>query len=714
MGSMSHVRVKALSLMLTLLSVLASLSGWPSPASAATTTVVVANGGSNSVTVFDLTTGAAVTLTDPTLISPRYVAITTDNRFAAIGNGGGTPGLLVWLDLTTQQFIGTTDVGRNPQGIAMTKNKAVVAVRGAADRISIVDLAPLQANPPTAPTAVTTLPLAAGDGAEGVAVTTDWLFALVTLRGDPGRVAYVDLTSSTLLAGTTIIGAGTVPLAVAVTPDGDRAVVTNTGNGTVSVLDIHSLPGTVIGSPVPVGSAPRGVAITPDGASAVIALEGPNQVAIMNLSDLTTALRPVGPDPFGVATTYGPTTEAAPGGTILAVVSNEGSGGGALETVSVLDLDPAPSFNVAAATNTGPIEITTSAAHGLLTGQRVSITGVLGNTAANGMFTITVLDTTHFTLDGSIGNGAYTAGGVGGAIVAPPSVTVGDEARGLAITSVRAPRAILTAAPRAGKVGTTIQVDGSDSADLDGGTVEKYTYDFGDGTVVTKVCAIDPTCATATHVYTKAGAFRPSLIATDDDGAPSRKALATTVTIKGNKVPRALFSGSPVSGKGPLLVTFTNQSTDSDGTIAASCWNFGEGIAGCNSTDASPTHTFVAAGSYTVELIVTDDSGGQSVPARRRITVIPNKLPRALFAAAPLSGKRPLLVSFTDKSTDPDGSVVGYCWNFGIGTLGCDSTEASPTHTFTAIGVHKVQLVVTDNSGGKSTAYTRNITVKGP
>lgn len=66
---------------------------------------------------------------------------------------------------------------------------------------------------------------------------------------------------------------------------------------------------------------------------------------------------------------------------------------------------------VTAASNTTPIQITTSSAHGLVTGQAVFVAGVTGNTGANGFFLVTVLDTTHVTLNGSIGGGAYTGGG---------------------------------------------------------------------------------------------------------------------------------------------------------------------------------------------------------------------------------------------------------------------------------------------------------------
>lgn len=84
----------------------------------------------------------------------------------------------------------------------------------------------------------------------------------------------------------------------------------------------------------------------------------------------------------------------------------ESSGIGSGGTVTVVT-----ALTVAGATNATPIVITTSGAHGLESGNRVIISGVLGNTRANGTFTITKVDSTNFSLDGSYGNGTYTSGG---------------------------------------------------------------------------------------------------------------------------------------------------------------------------------------------------------------------------------------------------------------------------------------------------------------
>src|SRR4029077_212715 len=58
----------------------------------------------------------------------------------------------------------------------------------------------------------------------------------------------------------------------------------------------------------------------------------------------------------------------------------------------------------------GPIVIQTPSTANLLTGEQVTVTGVQGNTAANGTWTITVIDGHHFRLNSSTPNGTFVAG----------------------------------------------------------------------------------------------------------------------------------------------------------------------------------------------------------------------------------------------------------------------------------------------------------------
>jgi hypothetical protein len=68
-------------------------------------------------------------------------------------------------------------------------------------------------------------------------------------------------------------------------------------------------------------------------------------------------------------------------------------------------------LDITNATNTTPIQITVASTTGLSPGDFVTVRGVIGNTAANGTFTISGLTGTTFTLDGSVGNGVYFASG---------------------------------------------------------------------------------------------------------------------------------------------------------------------------------------------------------------------------------------------------------------------------------------------------------------
>lgn len=68
--------------------------------------------------------------------------------------------------------------------------------------------------------------------------------------------------------------------------------------------------------------------------------------------------------------------------------------------------------NISGATNASPIVISTTTSHNLASGDKVEISGVLGNTAANGAWNVTVLNSTSFSLNTSTGNGAYTSGGI--------------------------------------------------------------------------------------------------------------------------------------------------------------------------------------------------------------------------------------------------------------------------------------------------------------
>lgn len=82
-------------------------------------------------------------------------------------------------------------------------------------------------------------------------------------------------------------------------------------------------------------------------------------------------------------------------------------------------------YTVTNATNASPIVVTCSERCSVQTGDTVTISGVSGNTSANGSFTATYVGPTQFSLQGSTGNGAYTSGGTF-AVTFPSTPTIGD------------------------------------------------------------------------------------------------------------------------------------------------------------------------------------------------------------------------------------------------------------------------------------------------
>jgi hypothetical protein len=71
-----------------------------------------------------------------------------------------------------------------------------------------------------------------------------------------------------------------------------------------------------------------------------------------------------------------------------------------------------PILTVTSATFSNPIQVTTATPHGLVNNQQVGVYGVQGNTAANGGWTVTVINQTQFNLNGSVGNANYVSGGL--------------------------------------------------------------------------------------------------------------------------------------------------------------------------------------------------------------------------------------------------------------------------------------------------------------
>jgi PKD repeat protein len=130
-------------------------------------------------------------------------------------------------------------------------------------------------------------------------------------------------------------------------------------------------------------------------------------------------------------------------------------------------------------------------------------------------------------------------------------------------------------------------------------------------------------------------------------------------------------------------------SSDPDGSIVDYAWDFGDGSTG---TVVTPNHTYATSGSFTVTLTVTDDNG-LTASTSRTITVAADEPPVAAFSYS-VTGLAVDVDATT--SSDSDGVIVDYAWDFGDADTGSGETA---THTYATPGTYIVTLSVIDDRG---------------
>lgn len=175
-----------------------------------------------------------------------------------------------------------------------------------------------------------------------------------------------------------------------------------------------------------------------------------------------------------------------------------------------------------------------------------------------------------------------------------------------------------------------------------------------------------------------------------------------------NVAPVAAVAATPLYGIAPLVVDLdAGASTDSDGTISAWQWTFGDGN---SASGAAVQHTYASAGTYTVTLIVTDDDGATAA-ASASVTVVANVPPVAAIRADRFEGFAPLVVQFdSTASMDSDGALVARRWDFGNGD---SAAIVAPAVLYDVPGQYTAQLTVTDDRGATSVASVA-VYVAGP
>lgn len=169
----------------------------------------------------------------------------------------------------------------------------------------------------------------------------------------------------------------------------------------------------------------------------------------------------------------------------------------------------------------------------------------------------------------------------------------------------------------------------------------------------------------------------------------------TTTPPPTNVAPTASFSSSCAA----LTCSFSDTSTDGDGTIAARQWAFGDGT---GSTAANPAKTYTSGGTYPVSLTVTDDDGATAT-ATGSVTVTAPAASTPMWvgtlAGSSTSARNSWTATATITVRDAAGGVGGVAvtgsWTAGSGSNGC-TTAATGTCSMT----------VTLNKKATSTTWT--------
>ncbi len=231
-----------------------------------------------------------------------------------------------------------------------------------------------------------------------------------------------------------------------------------------------------------------------------------------------------------------------------------------------------------------------------------------------------------------------------------------------------------------------VTFNASGSYDPDGYIVD-YSWDFGDGDTATGV--------TVSHSYPASGAYSVTLTVTDNDGATDSVTVTETVR---NESPVANFTESAHTVFIDETISFNaTESYDPDGAIVDYLWDFGDGN---TATGITVSHAYADNGSYVVTLTVTDNEG--ATDSANATKTVKNRAPVASFTeTAEVVDTEEIIYFDASDSSDPDGTIVDYSWDFGDGTTG---SGVSVQHSYSQDGTYTVTLTVTDDDGATDTA----------
>lgn len=221
----------------------------------------------------------------------------------------------------------------------------------------------------------------------------------------------------------------------------------------------------------------------------------------------------------------------------------------------------------------------------------------------------------------------------------------------------------------------------TNNSTISSGTLS-YAWSFGDGNTST---ALSPT-----YSYTAAGTYAVKLVVTSNNGC--RDSITQTVSVLPSPMPGFTVNNLTQCLSGNSFV-FTNTSTITPGTLSYS-WNFGNGT---TSTATNPTFSYAAAGTYTVTLIATSNSG--CIDSIRQNVVVNSN------ASGSISTPTSTIICEGGSVTLSANGGTTYQWALNGANI---PGATNPTYSASLPGVYSVQI---NNASGCSGTSSNTITL---
>lgn len=220
-----------------------------------------------------------------------------------------------------------------------------------------------------------------------------------------------------------------------------------------------------------------------------------------------------------------------------------------------------------------------------------------------------------------------------------------------------------------------------DSSIISSGTISSYKWFFGDGD--------SSSVAAPLHNYTSIGVYTATLIAIANSGCSDTSQVTFGIT----PYPTASFTTTPGCAETPI--TFTDQSSISQGSITGWIWSFGNGD---SLFTQNPQYLYPSGGNYLVALTAISDSGCSASTSNN---VLIDFRPDADFTANNTCvGQNVQFINLTTSAS----SITGYAWDFGDSN---SDTTANPAHNYGAsVANYFVSLIAQAANGCIDTIVT--------